>query len=68
MFTGILLGATTYKYFTIFTEVAILYFIICYPWALLATWVERRMKASPDPTSGIGPRRLRWVLGPAAST
>jgi polar amino acid transport system ATP-binding protein len=30
--------------------------------------VERRMKASPDPTSGIGPRRLRWVLGPAAST
>jgi polar amino acid transport system permease protein len=49
MFTGILLGATTYKYLTIFTEVAVLYFIICYPWALLATWVERKMKAVPEP-------------------
>ncbi|MBI4014012.1 MAG: amino acid ABC transporter permease [Candidatus Rokubacteria bacterium] len=67
MFTGILLGATTYKYFTIFTEVAILYFVICYPWALLATWVERRMKASPDPTAGSGPRRFRWLPGPLAS-
>ncbi len=49
MFSGILLGATTYKYLTIFTEVAVLYFIICYPWALLATWVERKMKAVPEP-------------------
>ncbi len=49
MFAGILLGATTYKYLTIFTEVAVLYFIICYPWALLATWVERKMKAIPEP-------------------
>jgi polar amino acid transport system permease protein len=66
MFTGILLGATTYKYFTIFTEVAILYFIICYPWALLATWVERKMKAAPDPTALRRPRRF-WLAGPVAS-
>ena len=47
MFSGILLGAETYKYLTIFTEVAVLYFIICYPWAALAGWLERRMKALP---------------------
>ena len=47
MFTGILLGAETYKYFAIFTEVAVIYFIICYPWAVLASWLERKMKTLP---------------------
>ncbi len=66
MFTGILLGATTYKYLTIFTEVAVLYFIICYPWALLATWVERKMKAIPEPVHTERALSLPRSAGPLA--
>jgi polar amino acid transport system permease protein len=66
MFTGILLGATTYKYLTIFTEVAVLYFIICYPWALLATWVERKMKAVPEPAQLKKRKPFGWSSGPLA--
>jgi polar amino acid transport system permease protein len=66
MFTGILLGATTYKYLTIFTEVAVLYFIICYPWALLATWVERKMKAVPEPAHLKMSKPPGWSSGPLA--
>lgn len=52
MFAGILFGATTFKYFTILTEVAIIYFIICYPVALLSTWLGRRMKMEAEDSTG----------------
>jgi polar amino acid transport system permease protein len=67
MFAGILLGATTFKYFTILTEVAIIYFIICYPVALFSTWLERKMKMEPE--HSIGKRaRFRWLsLGPGGA-
>ena len=64
MFSGMLLAATTYKYFTIFTEVAVLYFIICYPVALLATWVERKMKAEPGSSAPKG-KKLPHSVAPA---
>ncbi|TFB79552.1 amino acid ABC transporter permease [Terrimesophilobacter mesophilus] len=46
MFTGLLIGSMTFQYFIIFTEVAILYFCVCYPWAWLARRLEKRL--SPD--------------------
>lgn len=49
LFTGLLLASTTYKHFVIFTEIAIIYFCICYPVALLATWLEARMKSRRRP-------------------
>jgi polar amino acid transport system permease protein len=67
MFAGILLGATTFKYFTILTEVAIIYFIICYPVALLSTWMERKMKMDPEHSLTGKRGRLRWLsFGPGA--
>jgi polar amino acid transport system permease protein len=47
MFTGLIIGSLTFKYLTVFTEVALIYFIICYPWALLASWLERKLRAEP---------------------
>lgn len=65
MFTGLLLGATTFKYFTIMTEVAILYFVMCYPLTILSTWIERKMNASLTGGGG-GPSRLRARPTPSA--
>jgi polar amino acid transport system permease protein len=45
LFTGLLIASTTYNHFVIFTEIAIIYFLICYPVALLATYLEERMKS-----------------------
>jgi His/Glu/Gln/Arg/opine family amino acid ABC transporter permease subunit len=64
MFSGMLLGATTYKYLTIFTEVALVYFAICYPVALLATWVEKKMKQEPQQPAVANRRLIRWLPGP----
>lgn len=63
MFRGLILGSLTFKYLTVFTVVAIMYFIICYPWALLATWLEHRLRAEPaavtvkaePPTAPVNP-------------
>lgn len=43
MFSGLLLESTTFNAFVIFTEIAMIYFIICYPLALLAGYLERRL-------------------------
>ncbi|MBX6322717.1 MAG: amino acid ABC transporter permease [Rhodospirillaceae bacterium] len=44
MFTGLLIASTTFKHFVILTEIALIYFVICYPVALLATALERNLK------------------------
>lgn len=44
LFTGLLLGAVTYQYFTVLTMVALLYFVVCYPISILADWVEKKMR------------------------
>lgn len=44
LFTGLLIASTTYNHFVIFTEIAIIYFLICYPVALFASWLENAMK------------------------
>jgi len=53
LFTGLLIASTTYNHFVIFTEIAIIYFAICYPVALLATYVETAMKTR---------RGMRWRM------
>jgi polar amino acid transport system permease protein len=42
-FSGLLLISTTFNSFVILTEIAILYFLMCYPIALLATYLENRL-------------------------
>ena len=49
LFSGLLLGAVTYKYFTVLTMVAGLYFVVCYPISILADWVERKMHPEEYP-------------------
>jgi polar amino acid transport system permease protein len=51
LFSGLLIASTTYNHFVIFTEIAIIYFLICYPVALLATYLESVMTRR---------RRVRW--------
>lgn len=51
LFSGLLIASTTYNHFVIFTEIAIIYFFICYPVALLASYLEGTMKRR---------RRVRW--------
>ena len=45
LFSGLLIASTTYNHFVIFTEIAIIYFLICYPVALLAGFLEGAMKS-----------------------
>ncbi len=51
MFSGLLLESTTFNAFVIFTEIAIIYFVMCYPIAVLAGYLEYRMRRG---------RRVRW--------
>lgn len=46
MFTGELLASATFKYFEIFTLVAIIYFIISYPTAKLVDYIEKQFDIS----------------------
>ena len=49
LFSGLLLAATTFKHHIILTEIAIIYFCICYPIALLATFLENQLKNKRGP-------------------
>lgn len=63
MFTGLLLASRTFKYFDILTEVALMYFVICFPLTLLARKLERKL----DADLGITPERrrlFRWNSQP----
>jgi His/Glu/Gln/Arg/opine family amino acid ABC transporter permease subunit len=42
-FSGLLLISTTFNSFVILTEIAIIYFVMCYPIALLSTYLEYRL-------------------------
>src|SRR5262249_41596743 len=44
MFTGQIIAATNFQYFTIFTIIGIIYFSLSYPSSLLVGYLERRMK------------------------
>jgi len=49
MFSGQLLASATYKHFEIFTEVAVIYFLISYPMAKLVEWVEAKVDITKRP-------------------
>jgi polar amino acid transport system permease protein len=44
MFTGQIIAATNFQYFTIFTIIGIIYLALSYPGSLFVTYLERRMK------------------------
>jgi polar amino acid transport system permease protein len=44
LFSGRLLAATNFRYFEIFTIVAIIYFILSYPASLGVRWLERHLR------------------------
>lgn len=52
MFSGELLASATFKYFEIFTLVAIIYFIISYPTAKLVEYVELRLDVARGQIGG----------------
>lgn len=58
LFAGLLIASTTYNHFVIFTEIAIIYFCICYPVALFATYLESSMKRRRKPAWGRALRNL----------
>lgn len=62
MFSGEILAASTFKDFEIFTVIALIYLVICYPGALLVTWLERQMKIGRS-----APPRVRFRLRAAWS-
>jgi polar amino acid transport system permease protein len=49
MFSGQLLASATYKHFEIFTEVAVIYFLISYPTAKFVEWIEARVDITKRP-------------------
>jgi polar amino acid transport system permease protein len=57
MFSALLIGSTTFKYFTILTEVALIYFVLGYPLTVLSSWLERRLSAS-NAAGGMRPRAM----------
>ena len=62
LFSGLLLASTTFKHHIILTEIAIIYFIICYPVSLLATYLEYRLKKKRGPLLGSWPEALRRII------
>jgi len=58
LFTGQIISATNYQYFTIFTIIGVIYLALSYPGSLAVQALERRMK--------IGYRSRRTVLGAGA--
>jgi polar amino acid transport system permease protein len=62
MFEGQVLAATNFRYITIFSLIAILYLLVCWPSATLIERLERRLKAAPRDQAEAGVRR-RWWLG-----
>jgi polar amino acid transport system permease protein len=43
-FSARLLAAETFQYFSIFTAVLVIYFVISYPASRGVAWLERRMR------------------------
>ena len=62
LFSGLLMASTTFKHGVIMTEVAIIYFIICYPVSLLAAYLERRLKNRRARLVGTWAVALKGVL------
>jgi polar amino acid transport system permease protein len=62
MFEGQRLAATNFRYITIFSLIAVLYLLVCWPSAAIVERLEQRLKRLPRDQAESGPRR-RWPLG-----
>ena len=51
MYTGQIMAATSFRFFTIFTIILIMYLAVCWPTALLIDAMERRLKTMPPANS-----------------
>lgn len=61
MFSGEIVAASTFKDFEIFTTIALIYLIICYPSALGVTWLEQQLKIGVARRPGMLTRlRAAW--------
>ena len=61
MFEGQLLAATNFRYVTIFSVIAVLYLVVCWPCAAVIERLERRLKSLPGDHGQPGPPH-RWRL------
>ena len=52
----------TFKHHVILTEIAIIYFVICYPVSLLAGYLEHRLKKRRGPRRGSWSAALRRIV------
>lgn len=67
MFRGLILASQTFKYFTILTEVAFLYFVVCFPLTILARRLEERFERElgyGSQNSGKVRRKSLFSVGP----
>lgn len=61
MFSGEIMAASTFKDFEIFTTIAVIYLIICFPSSLAVTWLERKLKVGVAQRPGLLSRmRMAW--------
>jgi polar amino acid transport system permease protein len=61
MFEGQILASTTFRHITIFTVVAVLYLMVCWPSAAIVDRLERRLKGTPQ-RGGPAPRQSFFHL------
>jgi ectoine/hydroxyectoine ABC transporter permease protein EhuD len=62
LFSGQIIISRTYDYFTIYTMVLLLYFLVCYPSLILVRHLEKSMKAGYR--RRLGPETLRLPIEP----
>ena len=53
MFSGMIVAASTFQDFEIFTVIALIYLVICYPSALSVTWLEQRLRIGAPRRRGL---------------
>lgn len=61
MFSGEIMAASTFKDFEIFTTIAVIYLVICFPSSIAVTWLERKLKVGVAQRRGLLSRmRMAW--------
>ena len=65
MFRGLILASQTFKYFTILTEIAFLYFCVCFPLTILARRLESKFERELGYDAGNGEKKKSFFsIGP----
>lgn len=67
MFSGMIVAASTFQDFEIFTVIALIYLVICYPSALGVTWLEQRLKIGAPRRRGMVARLRAAASGHRAA-